>query len=78
MSYIESIDESIKAVDVRIKELRKVKQNFVKEKQRLCPHYNVVRKARMPRLSYTAAIDQYTAFDTVKVTTTCKDCGKIL
>ena len=78
MSYIDSIEESIKAVDARIKELQKVKRGFKKEKQRYCPHLNIVRHALMPRLSYTAAVDQYTAFDTVKVKTKCKDCGKVL
>lgn len=78
MSYIDSIEESIKAVDARIKELQKVKRGFKKEKQKYCLHKNIIRQAIMPRLSYAAAVDQYTAFDTVKVKTKCKDCGKIL
>lgn len=80
MSYIDSIDDNIKEVESRIKELHKVKKNLKKEKQRYCPHHNLVRYTNMPRLSYTSAVvhNGYTTIDTLKVKTKCKDCGKVL
>lgn len=78
MSYIDSINESIKHVEQEIKHLQKVKAQYKKDKQRYCPHHNLIRYTKMPRLSYTVAIDQYSPMDTIKVKTKCKDCGKVL
>ena len=71
------VEDDIKRIDSQIKHLQNIRKTLKKRKQAVCPHYNIVRKAHMPRLSY-ADMAYMSPDATVKVTTTCADCGKVL
>lgn len=73
-----AVENDIKRIESQIKGLQKIRRELRQRKQKVCPHLNLIRSSRMPKIAPYYVTSSPISNVTIKVITKCKDCGKVL